>query len=231
MSVLKGRHEFNRKIRNGKRNIIIFPAGGDPMLLPRTISFQVVSKSKRWFWARYKTQHMLGESCPEVTPTPEDSGTSFIEQWYFSGESSSCRTWVFCQDFSFWKISDELLCSCGGEWWGEFLNRSDYSSDSDSGSGSESGADTDSQLESLAAPEIPWEKPSIACLLRNTHLWLRRPTLIWSQLGLTSQRLICPWRETKKQRNHPRMNLLTTNNRYVKYQRYILHGSVTKIQI
>ena len=34
------------------------------------------------------------------------------------------------------------------------------SSDSDSGSGSESSANTDSQLEFLAGPEIPSEKPS-----------------------------------------------------------------------
>ena len=38
MSVFKGRHEFNSKIRNGKKQIIIFPAGRDPMILPRKIS-------------------------------------------------------------------------------------------------------------------------------------------------------------------------------------------------
>ena len=38
VSVFKGRHEFNSKIRNGKKQIIIFPVGGDPMILPRKIS-------------------------------------------------------------------------------------------------------------------------------------------------------------------------------------------------
>ena len=39
VSVFKGRHEFNRKIRNGKKQVQIFPVGGDPMKLPRKISF------------------------------------------------------------------------------------------------------------------------------------------------------------------------------------------------
>ena len=39
VSVFKGRHEFNRKIRNGKKQVKIFLAGGDPMILPRKISF------------------------------------------------------------------------------------------------------------------------------------------------------------------------------------------------
>ena len=39
VSVFKGRHKYNRKIRNGKRHVEIFPAGGDPAILPRKISF------------------------------------------------------------------------------------------------------------------------------------------------------------------------------------------------
>ena len=39
VSVFKDRHEFNITIRNGKRHVKIFPAGGDPMVLPRKISF------------------------------------------------------------------------------------------------------------------------------------------------------------------------------------------------
>ena len=39
VSVFKGRHEYNRKIRNGKRHVEIFSAGGDPAILPRKISF------------------------------------------------------------------------------------------------------------------------------------------------------------------------------------------------
>ena len=48
MSVFKGRHEFNRNIRNGKKQVKIFPAGGDPMILTRKISFHGVTKRKRW---------------------------------------------------------------------------------------------------------------------------------------------------------------------------------------
>ena len=44
------------------------------------------------------------------------------------------------------------------------------SSDSDSGSGSESSANTDSQLESLAGPEIPWEKPSSLLSQENSSV-------------------------------------------------------------
>ena len=38
VSVFKGRHKFNRSIRNGERHVRIFPAGGDPVILPRKIS-------------------------------------------------------------------------------------------------------------------------------------------------------------------------------------------------
>ena len=38
-SVFKGTHKFNKKIRNGKRHVKIFPAGEDPAILPRKISF------------------------------------------------------------------------------------------------------------------------------------------------------------------------------------------------
>ena len=39
VAVFKGRHEFNRKIQNGKRQVKIVPAGEDPVILPRKISF------------------------------------------------------------------------------------------------------------------------------------------------------------------------------------------------
>ena len=46
VSVFKGRHEFNSKIRNGKKQIIVFPAGRDPMILPRKISLHGSSIQK-----------------------------------------------------------------------------------------------------------------------------------------------------------------------------------------
>ena len=38
VSVFKGRHEFNRKIRNSKRHVKIFPARGEPSILTRKVS-------------------------------------------------------------------------------------------------------------------------------------------------------------------------------------------------
>ena len=122
----------------------------------------------------------------------------------------------------------------------ENYSMGETSSNSDSGSGSESSATTDSQLESLAEPEI-LRRNCPACHFRKTHLWLRRLMLIWSWLLLVSQRLIYPCGQTKQQMNQPRMNL-RTNNRYVKRKfwdpwetfytsRYILHGIVMRIQI
>ena len=56
VSVFKGRHNCNRKIRNGKRHVRIFSAGGDPMMIPRKISFhggikRVSFSRKRWWCA------------------------------------------------------------------------------------------------------------------------------------------------------------------------------------
>ena len=40
----------------------------------------LVSKRKKGCRARCQARHTLGETCLEATPTPEDSGVSFIEQ-------------------------------------------------------------------------------------------------------------------------------------------------------
>ena len=86
VSVFKGRHNFNRKIRNGKRYVRIFPAEENPGILPRKITFHggirrdVLFTEKVVLCYRCKTRLMLGESCPVVTPTPEDYGMSSIEQ-------------------------------------------------------------------------------------------------------------------------------------------------------
>ena len=86
LSVFKGRHKFNRKIRNGKRHIRIFPAGGDPAILPRKIVFHggirrdVPFAEKVVLRYRCQTRHMLGENCPVASPTPEGSVLSCTEQ-------------------------------------------------------------------------------------------------------------------------------------------------------
>ena len=91
--MFKGRHKFNRKIRNGKRYFKIFPAGGDPAILPRKISFHgriqrdVLFAEKEVLRYRYKTRHTLGQNCPVATPTTEESGMSLKEQSDTPGEN------------------------------------------------------------------------------------------------------------------------------------------------
>ena len=65
VSAFKGKHEFNRKIRNGKRHVRIFPLGGDSTILPWKISFHgrikrdVLFAEKMVLCYRCKTRHML----------------------------------------------------------------------------------------------------------------------------------------------------------------------------
>ena len=86
ISVFKGKHKFNKNIRNGRRHVKIFPAGGDPGILPRKITFHgriqrdVLFAEKVVLCYRCKTRHMLGENCPVVTPAQEDSSMSLTEQ-------------------------------------------------------------------------------------------------------------------------------------------------------
>ena len=92
VSVFKGRHKFNKKIRNDKRHVKIFPAGEDPAILPRKISFHgriqrdVLFAGKVVLCYRCKTRHMLGENCPVATPTTEDSSMPLAEQSDTPGE-------------------------------------------------------------------------------------------------------------------------------------------------
>ena len=71
----------------------MFPAGGDPPILPREISFHgriqrdVLFGEKEVLCYRCKTRHMLGENCTVATPTTEDSGMSLNEQSDTPGEN------------------------------------------------------------------------------------------------------------------------------------------------
>ena len=81
VSVCKGRHEFNRKIGNGRKQVKIFPAGRDPMILLRKTSFHgSIQKKKVVLCYRCKIRYMHGKSCHEATLSPEDCSMSFIEQ-------------------------------------------------------------------------------------------------------------------------------------------------------
>ena len=69
-------------IRNGKRHVRIFPAEGDPAILPGKISFQggvsrdVLFAEKVVLCYRCKTRHMLGGDCSVASPTLEGSDMS-----------------------------------------------------------------------------------------------------------------------------------------------------------
>ena len=124
VSVFKGRHRFNTDIRNGKRHVKIFPAGEDPAILPRKITFHgriqrdVLFAEKVVLCYRCKTRHMLGENCPVVTPIAKDSSMSLAEQSDIPGEStapvqleSSEETQTLTDTFSY----------SGGGWEGGLL--------------------------------------------------------------------------------------------------------------
>ena len=139
--VFKSRHRLNRKIRNGKRHAKIFPTGEDPMMSPRKISFHGMIQKEKGVPCQVQNSAHAWRKLPWGYSHPRRFWRVF--HWaerYSTGESSSCRTWVFCPDLSFWKISAELLSSCLGGWCGEFFDGRDYSSDSYSGSGLESSA-------------------------------------------------------------------------------------------
>ena len=63
VSVFKGRHKFNTDIRNGKRHVKIFPAGEDPAILPRKITFHGRIQRDVLFAEKvalcYRCRHML----------------------------------------------------------------------------------------------------------------------------------------------------------------------------
>ena len=116
---------------------------------------------------------MLGENYPDATPTPEGSGMSFIEQSGTPWENLApvepeSSVEIFHSGKS--QLNSSPLVEEAG---GENYSMGGTSLDSDSGSGSESSADTDSQLESLAAPEIPSEKPSSLSSQENSSVTQR----------------------------------------------------------
>ena len=114
---------------------------------------------------------MLGENYPDTTPTPEGSGMSFIEQSGTPWENLAPvepESSVEINGKS--QLNSSPLVEEAGD---ENYSMGGTSLDSDSGSGSESSADTDSQLESLAASEIPSEKPSSLSSQENSSVTQR----------------------------------------------------------
>ena len=85
VSALKGRHKFNRSIRNGKRHVRMFPVGGDPDIVkenffPWKYPQRCREKGGVVLQVQNSTRHMLGENGPVLTLTQKDSSMSFTEQ-------------------------------------------------------------------------------------------------------------------------------------------------------
>ena len=164
VSVFKDRHKFNGPTRSGKRRGKIFPAGGDPAILPRKISFHVniqrdvLFAEKVVLCYRCKTRHMLGKNCPVITPTQKDSRMSFTERSATPSRNPSPRQLdhsaeiVPCVE-SLQQLSAPTKDLVRGDHSGD---SSDSDSDSESASGSCS--DSDSHNESNPGSEHSSEK-------------------------------------------------------------------------
>ena len=158
VSVFKG----NTDIRNGKRHVKIFPAGEDPATLPRKITFHgriqrdVLFAEKVVLCYRCKTRHMLGENCPVVTPTTEDSSMSLAEQSVATVGSaapvqpeSSVKTQISNES----QQTSPPIREEAEE--GDSFMEDGSGSDSDSGSSSDD--ENGPELESKSRPDVPPE--------------------------------------------------------------------------
>ena len=161
VTVFKGRHKFNRKIRNGKRHVKIFPVGEDPAILPRKICFHgriqrdVLFAEKVVLCYRCKTRHMLGENYPVATPTIEDSSMPLNEESDIPGENVAPvqpKPSVETQSSAESQQTSSPTRVEARE--GDSSLTEGSGSDSDSGSSSESGDESGSELESSAGANV-----------------------------------------------------------------------------
>ena len=172
MFIFKSRHDFNRKIRNGKRHLKIFPAGGDPAILPRKITFHggirrdVLFAEKVVLCYRCKTRHMLGENCPVVSPTPEGSDMSNIEQSEARRDSLAPEKHDSSVETQSSAESQQELSPVEERTDGENSSTERTGADSDSGSASESSDEDGSELVS-SVPETPLQKPVSSTSQKN----------------------------------------------------------------
>ena len=127
VSVFKGRHKFNRHIRNEKRHVRIFPARGDPTILPKRIPFygniqmDVLFAEKVVLCYRCKTRHMLGENCPVAAPTSEDSGMYLNEQGDTLSQNQNLYNLILLQRFFLALNPCSKLLLRRGMWLGETI--------------------------------------------------------------------------------------------------------------
>ena len=150
-----------------KKHVKIFPAGRDPAILARKLSFyssiqrDVLFAQKVVSCYSSKTRHMLDENCPVATPTPEDSGMSFTEQ---SGTPPLNQNPV--QPDPSAEIhprgeSPQNYSALSEGMDGEIPSREDSDLDSDSESDSEFCSDSDSRSESGSGSVVPSEESPI----------------------------------------------------------------------
>ena len=190
ISVFKGRHKFNTKLRNGKRHVRIFPAGGDPAILPRKIYFHggaskdVLFAEKVVLCYRCKTRHMFVENCPVASPTPDESGLPYSEQSETPWDPPSAESQQ--ESLSVDESNDEDCSSADGS-----------GGDSDSGSTSKSSDEDDSELLS-SVPETLLQKQIISAPQTKPNLKSMRDV----ELPHIDQKLNCTDIIAKFNRKH-----------------------------
>ena len=163
VAVFKGSHKFNRKIRNCKKHIKIFP-GEDPTILPRKISFHsriqrdVLFAEKVVLCYSCKTRDMLGENCPVAIPTTEDSVMPSNEQSDTPGENVAPVQPEYSVETQPSVESQQTSSPTRGEAReGNSSLTEEPGFDSESGSSSKSDDESESELESSAGPKLPSE--------------------------------------------------------------------------
>ena len=175
VSVFEGRHIFNKNIRNGKRRVKIFPAEGNPEMLPRQLTFHDNITKGDLFMEKVlmcyecRTRHMLDENCPAVTPTTEDLDMSTSEQYTtpqesMSPEQSEPSVKTSPSDDSRQDSSTLVEGTDGGA-----TSRENSSLDCDSETLSEVGADGGLIGGLFLGRKFPWRSP-LVCLLQRIFL-------------------------------------------------------------
>ena len=209
VSVFKGRHTFNRSIRNGKRHVRIFPMEGDPAILPRKISFHgniqrdVLFAEKVLLCCRCKTHHMFGGNCPVITPTQKDSSMSFTERSATPSRNPSPRQLdhsaeiVPCVE-SLQQPPAPTKDVVRGDRSGEVSD-----SDSDCESGSRSCSDSDSYNESNSGSERSSEKFSSQPSKENSSEIPKDQTNLGRLLHRSQIQMYIRYLPTQQQRNVP----------------------------
>ena len=163
MSVCSVRHKSNKKMRNSKRHIITFSAGGDPVILPRKFSFHggvsrdILFAEKVVMCCRCKSRCMLGKNCLLVSPTPEQSDMSYNQQNETSRASKTPQKAVHSAKNQPSAESQQELSSTEDKPDGDDSLTDGSGEDSGSGSTSEPRDEDDSELVS-SVPETPLQK-------------------------------------------------------------------------